>query len=45
MNCYLSIEVVFDVIDFDDVIAGDVVEIVVNFECEIEGEIGLVFVL
>lgn len=42
-NRYPSIEVAFDVTDPDDVTAGDAVEIVVNLEREIEGEIGPVF--
>jgi len=42
-NRYPSVEVAFDVVDPEDVTAGDAVEIIVNLEREHEGDVGPVF--
>ena len=42
-NRYPSIEVAFDVVDADDIGTGDAVEIIVNLERDIEGDLGAVF--
>jgi pre-mRNA-splicing helicase BRR2 len=42
-NRYPSVEVAFDIVDPEDVTAGDAVEIIVNLEREHEGDVGPVF--